>query len=130
MPKAEGLKIDFDSEININPDFLEVINVHFIDQLIKLQTKEFSAVCPFSGLPDVGILTIEYYPDSKLIIESKSLKYYLTSFRSVGIYQEKACNRIFTDLKKILFTENIKVTLQYLTRGGIDSICIEKSGDR
>jgi 7-cyano-7-deazaguanine reductase len=123
MPKAEGKKFDFKNENAIKTDFLETIEYNGGKQLIEYKTKEFSAVCPFSGLPDIAEITIKYVP-SKKIIELKSLKYYFISFRNVGIYQEKATDRIFNDLKKILKPEYLSVETIYNTRGGIDSKCV------
>lgn len=80
-------------------------------------------MCPFSGLPDIGEVIIKYIPNKK-IIELKSLKYYFVSFRNVGIYQEKATDRIFNDLKKLLKPKYLYVETNYNTRGGIDSKCI------
>ena len=62
---------------------------------------EFASVCPFSGLPDTGIVWVEYIPQNQLV-ELKSLKYYFISFRNVGIYQEDVTSRIFNDLFPLL----------------------------
>jgi 7-cyano-7-deazaguanine reductase len=126
MAKAEGKVFKFDNETAIGVDFLETFPYKGEKQNIKYETREFSAVCPFSGLPDFAKLVIEYIPKSNCI-ELKSLKYYLTSFRNVGIYQEAATNRIFKDLHTIIKPEYLKITTTYNTRGGIDSTCfIEK----
>lgn len=123
MPKAEGKKYQFKSEKEIDTDVLETIDYDGGEQLIEYKTKEFSAVCPFSGLPDIGEVIIKYIPNKK-IIELKSLKYYFVSFRNVGIYQEKATDRIFNDLKKLLKPKYLYIETNYNTRGGIDSKCI------
>jgi 7-cyano-7-deazaguanine reductase len=123
MPKAEGKIFKFDSEKGIRADFLETIEYKGETQDITYETDELSAVCPFSGLPDYGFLRINYVPDKK-IIELKSLKYYLISFRNVGIYQEALTNRIFKDLKKVLKPRYLRVETDYNTRGGIDSNCV------
>ena len=95
------------------------------DQYIKIYTKEFIAVCPFSGLPDVAKVKVEYYPQGGLAIELKSLKYYLISFKNVGIYQEEVTKRIHKDLLNILKTKKIKITTKYNVRGGLYTTCIE-----
>jgi len=123
MPKAEGKKYPFKSEKEIDTDVLETIDYDGGEQLIEYRTKEFSAVCPFSGLPDIGEVIIKYMPEKK-IVELKSLKYYFVSFRNVGIYQEKATDRIFNDLKKLLKPKYLYVETNYNTRGGIDAKCI------
>ena len=125
--KAEGKTFDFLSEKHINSNFLKVFDFNSAQQYIKTETSEFSAVCPFSGLPDIAYIKIEYYPTGNLCIELKSLKYYFNSFRNVGIYQEGATKRIFEDLKSILKTKKIKVTSIYNIRGGFETTCIEGS---
>ena len=127
MAKAEGLKLDFGGEELINPDYLETFDFDSSNQFIMTETDEFSAVCPFSGLPDMAYVKLEYYPDGRKCIELKSLKYYFISFRNVGIYQEGATKRIFNDLKSKLETDRLKITTVYNTRGGFDTTCIEGS---
>ncbi|SVC24234.1 uncharacterized protein METZ01_LOCUS277088 [marine metagenome] len=129
MPKAEGLKIEYGSEELINPEYLETFLFDSPNQYIITETDEFSAVCPFSGLPDYSYLKIEYFPEGGKCVELKSLKYYIISFRNVGIYQEAATKRIYDDLKKLLDTNKIQVTTIYNTRGGFDTTCVEGSLD-
>ncbi len=124
MPKAEGRVFPFEGKEKIRKDFLEVIDFEKTEEYIRTETNEFSAVCPFSGLPDYGKLIIEYYPDGGKIVELKSLKYYVISFRNVGVYQEEATKIIYEDLKEILQTERLKVTTIYNTRGGFDTTCV------
>ena len=125
MAKAEGKYFEFTDEDQINSDFLETFNFESPNQYIMTETDEFSAVCPFSGLPDLAYIKIEYYPTGGKCIELKSLKYYFISFRNVGIYQEAATKRIYEDLKALLNTSRIKITTIYNTRGGFDTTCIE-----
>ena len=125
MPKAEGKRFDFLSENTIQPDYLEIFDFDSPKQYILAETDEFSAVCPFSGLPDYAYLKIEYCPTGGKCIELKSLKYYIISYRNVGIYQEAATKRIYIDLKKVLNTEKIKITTIYNTRGCFDTTCSE-----
>ncbi|MBU0528647.1 preQ(1) synthase [bacterium] len=125
MPKAEGKRFDFLTEDTICPDYLETFDFDSPEQYILAETDEFSAVCPFSGLPDYAYLKIEYYPTGGKCIELKSLKYYIISYRNVGIYQEAATKRIYEDLRNILNTEKLKVTTTYNTRGGFDTTCAE-----
>ena len=129
MPKAEGLKIEYGSEELINPECLETFLFDSPNQYIITETDEFSAVCPFSGLPDYSYLKIEYFPEGGKCVELKSLKYYIISFRNVGIYQEAATKRIYNDLKNLLDTNKIQVTTIYNTRGGFDTTCVEGSLD-
>ena len=122
---AEGKVLEFLPESAIQSDELKTFAFDSSKQLIITETKEFSAVCPFSGLPDIAYLKIEYYPEGGKCIELKSLKYYVLSFRSVGIYQEAVTARIYKDLKEILDTDKIKITTIYNVRGGFDTTCIE-----
>jgi len=127
MPKAEGKRFDFLKEEAIRPKYLETFEFDSKKQYILAETDEFSAVCPFSGLPDYAYLKIEYYPTGGKCIELKSLKYYIISYRNVGIYQEAATKRIYEDLKNVLNTNKLKVTTIYNTRGGFDTTCSEGS---
>ncbi|NOZ75918.1 MAG: NADPH-dependent 7-cyano-7-deazaguanine reductase QueF [FCB group bacterium] len=125
MIQADDRTFHFDGPEAIRPDFLETFPFDSPDQLIITETREFSAVCPFSGLPDLARVKIEYCPDGGRCVELKSLKYYFISFRNVGIYQEAATKRIYDDLKQLLGTERLRVTTIYNTRGGFDTTCIE-----
>ncbi len=125
MPITDGKTFNFLSEDTIRPDYLETFTFDSPKQYIIAETDEFSAVCPFSGLPDYAYLKIEYYPEGGKCIELKSLKYYIISFRNVGIFQEEATKRIHKDLQNILNTENLKVTTVYNLRGGFETTCAE-----
>jgi len=127
MAKAEGKIFNYDDTSKINADVLETFPFESVDQYIKTETNEFSAVCPFSGLPDLAKVRIEYFPAGRKCIELKSLKYYFTSFRNVGIYQEGATKRIYDDLSSILETKKIQITTIYNIRGGFKTTCIEGS---
>ena len=122
MPEASGKIFQFNDESEIRTDFLETISYSGKPQNIIYETEEFSAVCPFSGLPDISRVTIEYIPKVK-IIELKFLKYYFVSFRNVGIYQEAVTNRIYTDLLELLDPQFLSIVTVYNTRGGIDARC-------
>ena len=127
MAKAEGKIFNYDDASKINASFLETFPFESVDQYIKTETNEFSAVCPFSGLPDLAKVRIEYFPTGGKCVELKSLKYYFTSFRNVGIYQEGATKRIYDDLSSILETKKIQITTIYNIRGGFKTTCIEGS---
>ena len=127
MAKAEGKIFNYDDASKINADFLETFPFESVEQYIKTETNEFSAVCPFSGLPDLAKVRIEYFPTGGKCIELKSLKYYFTSFRNVGIYQEGATKRIYDDLSSILETKKIQITTIYNIRGGFKTTCVEGS---
>lgn len=126
MAVAEGKTFSFEDESSIQEDFLETLEYDGNPQEITYETDEFSAVCPFSGLPDIGRVAVVYVPDRKLV-ELKSLKYYFVSFRNVGIYQEAATNRIYNDLFRCLEPKYLMVKTVYNVRGGILSTCVMDS---
>lgn len=125
MAKAEGKRFKMEPVSKINTAVLEVFDFPDTDQYITSTTEEFGAVCPFSGLPDLAKVCIEYFPEGKKCIELKSLKYYLTSFRNVGLYQEGVTKRIYNDLQKILKTNSLRVTTKYYPRGGFTTVASE-----
>lgn len=98
-------------------------------QLIHIHTKEFSAVCPGTGLPDIGTLDIEYIPH-QLAVELKALKYYLFSWRDEGIFQEPVTDVIFDHLWRAMQPRYLRVRMQYNTRGGFDTITTQEKGER
>ncbi len=126
MPTAEGKTFEFQNEDNIRADFLETIDYDGNPQEITYETDEFTAVCPFSGLPDIGKVVVVYIP-GRLLVELKSLKYYFISFRNIGIFQEAATNRIYTDLYSLLRPKYLMVKTVYNIRGGITSTCVMDS---
>lgn len=128
MPQAEGMMFQFQGEEELRPDLLESIEYTGSPQTITYETDEFNAVCPFSGLPDFARLVIKYVPAGK-IVELKSLKYYIISFRHVGIYQEAATNRIYHDLYRLLSPSWLNVETVYNVRGGILSTCVMDSSE-
>jgi len=125
MIKAEGETFNFEDVSKINSNFLETFAFESVDQYIKTETNEFSAVCPFSGLPDLAKVKIEYFPTGGKCVELKSLKYYFTSFRNVGIYQEGVTKRIYNDLCLCLETNKLQITTIYNIRGGFKTTCVE-----
>ena len=86
--------------------------------VITLQTEEFTCVCPKTGQPDFAKIKIQYIPDKK-IVESKSLKLYLWSFRNEGVFHEHVTNIILDDLVAALQPRWCKVTAEFAVRGGI-----------
>ena len=92
---------------------------------ISFDCPEFTSICPVTGQPDFGIITIRYIADKKCI-ESKSLKLYLFSFRNFATFHEEAVNRILDDIVKACKPKKASVTGEFLPRGGI-SISVEAS---
>jgi len=88
---------------------------------VTIDSDEFTAVCPLTGLPDFGTLFIKYVPKN-LLIELKSLKYYLLSYTNVGIVQEHAANKILNDLIEKYDPVSITIELDYKIRGGLHTV--------
>lgn len=85
---------------------------------IEIRQPEFTSVCPMTGLPDFGCITVVYRPDRK-IIELKSLKYYFLQYRNVGIFYEHVVNRILDDLVQAVSPRRMEVIGDFTARGGI-----------
>ena len=131
MVEAEGRSFPFEGVEALTPEILETFDYEYSgrDAVVEISTDEWSCVCPFSGLPDFGTLTIRYLP-TDVCIELKSYKYYLTSFRNVGIYQEHAANRVLDDLVACCKPAWMEVVLDYRLRGGIHTaVTVEYDGD-
>lgn len=122
MATAEGRTIPFTGPEAIDAGVLETFPYQGPEQEIVTETSEFSAVCPYSGLPDFAILTIRYIP-SDCCVELKSLKYYVMSYRNVGIFQEHATARLAEDLQRLLKAKTLTVSTRYHVRGGFETTC-------
>ena len=118
--KYASKRFDVESEDAIDVGVLETIPFDYPGSATEVvyETDEFTAVCPWTGLPDFARLVISYVPDGSLV-ELKSLKYYLTSYRNVGILQEHAVNRILNDLVQLLQPLSMTIEAEYRERGGI-----------
>jgi len=88
------------------------------DYTVEIVAPEFTSVCPKTGQPDFGTLTITYVPDRKCV-ELKSLKLYLQQFRNEGIFYEHATNRILDDLVAVLAPRRMTLKAAFTPRGGI-----------
>jgi len=88
------------------------------DYVVTMLTEEFTCVCPLTGQPDFAKITIRYIPDT-LILESKSLKLYLQSFRNQGTFHEHVSNVILDDIVSTLAPRWCKITAEFAIRGGI-----------
>jgi 7-cyano-7-deazaguanine reductase len=122
MAIAEGRAVPFTGPEAIDAAVLETFPYAGPEQEIVTETREFSAVCPYSGLPDFATLTIRYVPSDRCV-ELKSLKYYVVTFRNVGIFQEHATARIAEDLFRLLQPRRMVVTTLYNVRGGFETTC-------
>ncbi len=120
LDKYASRRFDVEPEKAIDTGVLEAIPFEYPGSAtdVVYETDEFTAVCPWTGLPDFANLVIKYRPDNSLV-ELKSLKYYLTSYRNVGILQEHAVNRILNDLVRLLAPISMTIEGEYRERGGI-----------
>lgn len=118
--KYEGIRFDIESEDVILVHILETIPYEYVgkDTEVIIPTNEFTSVCPWSGLPDFADIKISFIPN-ELLVEMKSLKYYLTSFRNVGIYQEHATNKMLEDLVALIKPKYMKIEALWNARGGL-----------
>ena len=103
-------------------ELLETFQNEFPDRDydIEIVCPEFTSVCPKTGQPDFGVLTITYVPD-KLCIELKSLKLYLQSFRNEGIFYENVTNTILDELVALLQPRSMALLAEFSTRGGLST---------
>lgn len=88
---------------------------------ICIEIPEYTAICPKTGLPDFGTITLQYMPD-KECLELKSLKLYIHAYRNIGIFYENSVNRILQDIVKACRPVWAKVTGTFAARGGLRSV--------
>ncbi len=118
-----SIRWDMDTYEAIKTDVLESLTFEYPGSATEVTYihPEFTSVCPWTGLPDFGTLTITYTPGEKLV-ELKSLKYYLNSYRNVGILQEHVVNRVKEDLVRLLNPVSLTVKAEFNPRGGIGTL--------
>jgi 7-cyano-7-deazaguanine reductase len=123
MTKPLDRRYDVQPVSSIDSEALETFPYEYVgkDIEMRIETDEFTTVCPWSGLPDFATIKVDYIP-RKVCIELRSFKYYLLSYRNVGIYQEHVVNRILDDLVKCSSPKWMKVTADYKVRGGVHTI--------
>ena len=117
----KNIKYNIKSSDTVKADVLDCIEYEFKSRRnidITIKQPEYTSLCPMSGLPDVGCITIKYRPDTK-IVELKSLKYYLLQYWNVGIFYESLVNRILDDLVSVLEPKFMEITGDFTARGGI-----------
>jgi 7-cyano-7-deazaguanine reductase len=122
MAIAEGRTLPFVGPEHVDVAVLETFGYEGPEQEILTESDEFTAVCPYSGLPDFAKLTLRYVPAGRCV-ELKSLKYYVTSYRNVGIFQEHATAKIAEDLQRVLGAKWLEVKTVYNMRGGFLTTC-------
>ena len=102
------------------------------DYTIEIVCPEFTSVCPKTGQPDFGTLTITYVPEAKCV-ELKSLKFYLQQYRNQGVYYETVTNRILDDLAAVLRPRRMTLTDAFTPRGGLTTtvtVSVEQKSER
>jgi 7-cyano-7-deazaguanine reductase len=97
--------------------------------VVRLESDEFTCVCPATGQPDFATITVEYIPDQR-ILESKSFKLYLWSFRNEGVFHEHVTNTMLDDLVSALQPHWCRVTGAFKVRGGIAITVVAEHGQR
>jgi 7-cyano-7-deazaguanine reductase len=124
--KAEDKMLPFKGPEAIEDHLLECFAYEFADKPhgqameIETETDEFTSVCPFSGLPDFAVVRIGYIPD-KHCLELRALKYYLLSYRDVGIWYEHLVNRMLEDLVRACKPRSMTIEITCNPRGGLAS---------
>lgn len=98
------------------------------DYTIRIESPEFTCLCPRTGQPDFAHITVDYVPDG-LCIELKSFKLYLWSFRDEGQFHEAVTNRILDDLVAACAPRRMTVTALFNVRGGITTTVIARHGE-
>lgn len=119
MPEKSSSLVSFKPEdIDMSP--IEVWENKYTDRnyVISIQVPEFTSVCPKTGLPDFGTISIDYVPD-QLVIELKAFKYYTLCYRNMGIFYENVTNKFLDDIVKAIDPKYIQVASDFGARGGI-----------
>jgi 7-cyano-7-deazaguanine reductase len=106
--------------IDANFPAIETWPNQFPDYEIEIEIPEFTSVCPKTGLPDFGVITVSYVPD-KLCLELKSFKMYTLAYRDLGIFQENVVNCFVRDIVKACDPVRLTVTGDFAPRGGLGS---------
>ncbi len=127
VDKYASRRFDIQQEDAIDLAVLETVPFDYPGSATEVvyDTEEFTFVCPWTGLPDFARLVIGYLPHQSLV-ELKSLKYYLTSYRNVGILQEHAVNRILQDLVQLLQPVSMVIEADYKERGGLKTKAVAR----
>jgi 7-cyano-7-deazaguanine reductase len=123
MPKQQRRYTDEHAAAGLDKHFpeIECWPNQFPAYEILVDVPEFTSVCPKTGLPDFGVLTIRYMPD-KQCLELKSLKEYLFEYRNLGIFQENIVNRVLEDVVKAAKPKWVIVKGDFRPRGGIGTV--------
>ncbi len=121
------LRKKISSPDEVDKSILEIVPYEYPGRDINIEIvyPEFTSLCPRTGLPDFGKITIRYVPDTH-IIELKSLKYYLMQYRWVGIFYEHLINRILEDLVSLVKPKSMEVIGEFNPRGGMTTKVVRR----
>ena len=121
------LRKKISSPDEVDKSILEIVPYEYPGRDIDIEIiyPEFTSLCPRTGLPDFGKITIRYVPDTH-IIELKSLKYYLMQYRWVGIFYEHLINRILEDLVSLVKPKSMEVIGEFNPRGGMTTKVVRR----
>ena len=124
MLEPRTKQFTFEDEQALTPEVLETFPYADPGQPldIVIDTDEFTAGWPWTGLPDFGTITLTYVPDQQCL-ELRAYKYYLLSYRSVGMVQEHVTRRLLNDLVRACDPLRMTVRTDYRIRGGIHTVC-------
>ncbi len=106
---------------------MEAFPTHFKDYKIILRVPEYTSMCPKTGLPDFGNITLTYVPN-RHCVELKSFKYYIHAYRNVGIFYENAVNKILADFVKAIKPKWAVIQGDFTPRGGISTTIVARFG--
>ena len=131
--KFTGLdrRYDVQRKDTVDVEVLDTFPYEYVGNVVvvNIDTDEFTAVCPFSGLPDFATIRVSYIPN-KQVIELRSFKYYLLSYRNVGIYQEHLVNKVLKDLVHCCRPKWMQVIADYKVRGGVHTVASVEWGEK
>lgn len=113
--------------VNARMPEIESFENQFSKYEITIIIPEYTSICPKSGLPDFGTITVKYMPDKKCI-ELKSLKQYIIAYRNLGIFYENAVNKILKDIVKYIKPKWVDIKGDFTPRGGIKTVVEAKYG--
>lgn len=125
--KNLGNVVPYDRYNNPDQNLLEIFENPYPDRKYATQFvfDEYTSLCPKTGQPDFGVITIQYFPD-KFCIETKSLKIYLGAYRQYGAFMEAVTNKILDDLVKACAPHRMRIEARFNRRGGTDiSVIVE-----
>ncbi len=127
----ERMRFDLAGPEAIKPEIIETFPYWYAgsDAVITISTDEFVSVCPWSGLPDFARLTVEYIPGKKCI-ELKSLKYYLYTWRNVGMFYEHIINKLLQDMVDACQPRWMRLVGDFSVRGGLATRADVEYGQR